>query len=417
MDRRLQPRPGDPRGRAGQECRHVGLAGRRDRQAPPRPRPLRRPGRAPAAARGDAAARPEGAAALDGRRARDARRRAHPLGDDGSRGGGRGGSGGRGRRGAVGAGAGRRSEAAADRPRRACSARRSCSARLVSRPAAISASATGGPKPIGQPMPGATRRRRTAPRPRLRERRSTRRCPRSPAPGSTSAPSARAGRSPSRCAASPAISARPGPSSAARLPPPGWPTPGSNSPTSRRSLRAAASALDIFRQFRAGEAPRLASHQAPLRDGLHRPAATMPGASRRQCGRRSRSPTIPARTSLCSESSRRARSPWCSPAARDFEQLLARSQDGRPISDEGNGRYRLHIDIDHDGWSGLLLIGGRGPFPGPSSRPSSERAARTGASASPRRPEISAGAPRWSGSRSVNETPDAVPAAAEGDKP
>jgi len=46
-----------------------------------------------------------------------------------------------------------------------------------------------------------------------------------------------------------------------------------------------------------------------------------------------------------------------------FQQALAQSVDGRPISHLGNGRYRLHIDLDHQGWSGVLLIGGRGPFP------------------------------------------------------
>ncbi|HYN45291.1 MAG TPA: hypothetical protein VES64_01220, partial [Allosphingosinicella sp.] len=46
-----------------------------------------------------------------------------------------------------------------------------------------------------------------------------------------------------------------------------------------------------------------------------------------------------------------------------FERALGASRDGRPISDEGNGRYRLHIDLDHEGWSGLLLVTGRGPFP------------------------------------------------------
>lgn len=45
-----------------------------------------------------------------------------------------------------------------------------------------------------------------------------------------------------------------------------------------------------------------------------------------------------------------------------FRQTLAQSQGGRPISDEGGGRYRVHIDLDHQGWSGLLLIAGRGPF-------------------------------------------------------
>ena len=33
-----------------------------------------------------------------------------------------------------------------------------------------------------------------------------------------------------------------------------------------------------------------------------------------------------------------------------------------PIVDEGNGRYRLNIDLNHSGWSGIILISGRGPF-------------------------------------------------------
>lgn len=45
-----------------------------------------------------------------------------------------------------------------------------------------------------------------------------------------------------------------------------------------------------------------------------------------------------------------------------FEQTLAGSVNGRPISREGNNRFRIHLDSDHQGWSGILLITGRGPF-------------------------------------------------------
>jgi eukaryotic-like serine/threonine-protein kinase len=45
-----------------------------------------------------------------------------------------------------------------------------------------------------------------------------------------------------------------------------------------------------------------------------------------------------------------------------FERELARSVGGRPVSRAGNGRFRIHIDSDHDGWSGFALISGRGPF-------------------------------------------------------
>jgi len=45
-----------------------------------------------------------------------------------------------------------------------------------------------------------------------------------------------------------------------------------------------------------------------------------------------------------------------------FQSALTQSVDGRPITDEGNGRYRLNIDLNHDGWSGIILVTGQGPF-------------------------------------------------------
>ncbi|HEX8641392.1 MAG TPA: serine/threonine-protein kinase [Allosphingosinicella sp.] len=50
------------------------------------------------------------------------------------------------------------------------------------------------------------------------------------------------------------------------------------------------------------------------------------------------------------------------PSRNDFQAALAQSVSGRPIADFGNGRYRLNIDLDHDGWSGIMLISGQGPF-------------------------------------------------------
>jgi serine/threonine-protein kinase len=46
----------------------------------------------------------------------------------------------------------------------------------------------------------------------------------------------------------------------------------------------------------------------------------------------------------------------------NFEQVLEQSVGGRPIFDEGGGRYRLNIDLDHQGWSGIILVSGQGPF-------------------------------------------------------
>ena len=50
------------------------------------------------------------------------------------------------------------------------------------------------------------------------------------------------------------------------------------------------------------------------------------------------------------------------PSRIDFQGALAQSVNGRPIADRGNGRYRLNIDLDHRGWSGIILVTGQGPF-------------------------------------------------------
>jgi serine/threonine-protein kinase len=50
------------------------------------------------------------------------------------------------------------------------------------------------------------------------------------------------------------------------------------------------------------------------------------------------------------------------PSRARFEQVLASSVGGRPVSREGNNHFRIHVDSDHSGWSGFLLITGRGPF-------------------------------------------------------
>lgn len=51
------------------------------------------------------------------------------------------------------------------------------------------------------------------------------------------------------------------------------------------------------------------------------------------------------------------------PDRADFDARLAQSVNGRPITDEGGDRYRLNIDLNHQGWSGIILITGTGPFP------------------------------------------------------
>ena len=45
-----------------------------------------------------------------------------------------------------------------------------------------------------------------------------------------------------------------------------------------------------------------------------------------------------------------------------FNTALQRSVGGRPITDDGNDRYRLNVDLNHIGWSGIILVVGQGPF-------------------------------------------------------
>jgi serine/threonine-protein kinase len=44
------------------------------------------------------------------------------------------------------------------------------------------------------------------------------------------------------------------------------------------------------------------------------------------------------------------------------EFLEAASNPNLGITELGNGRYRINIDVTHFGWSGLLLLTGNGPF-------------------------------------------------------
>lgn len=39
------------------------------------------------------------------------------------------------------------------------------------------------------------------------------------------------------------------------------------------------------------------------------------------------------------------------------------AQGGRTVTDMGDGRYKMQLDVNHAGWSGVLLLTGKGPFP------------------------------------------------------
>ena len=119
-------------------------------------------------------------------------------------------------------------------------------------------------------------------------------------------------------------------------------------------------ALDAFRQFRLGREPRLATTQ-PRYEMIPQTAGDYAGRSAANAVV-DLNPDANADFSLLGIQPSGAITQLIANRAQ-FRQLLAQSVGGRPIGDRGNGRYRLHLDLDHDGWSGLLLLSGRGPFP------------------------------------------------------
>lgn len=50
------------------------------------------------------------------------------------------------------------------------------------------------------------------------------------------------------------------------------------------------------------------------------------------------------------------------PSRDAFGRELAESVNGKPIAEETDGRYRMSMDLDHAGWSGIMLVTGKGPF-------------------------------------------------------
>ena len=46
-----------------------------------------------------------------------------------------------------------------------------------------------------------------------------------------------------------------------------------------------------------------------------------------------------------------------------FIAAVKQSDNGTPLADMGGDKYRMQLDLDHTGWSGLLLLTGQGPFP------------------------------------------------------
>ena len=289
--------------------------------------PVGGPGQPAAAARGDASARPQGAAALDGRRAGDARRRRMSLAADGAR------------------ERCRRRRTCRRRRRRAsgnaakwvivvvaivaAGRRRGASATPIWRPTTSSAAGdnvaetndaapeivtTGDPvararSAINSVLPSVELHLARHRRHRGRRDRHDR----------------------ARCAASPAIrQRRQRRDRAARWPRPNLRNAQLNFDDVAPITQAGCAALDTFRQIRARDGGQLAHRQPRFEmamqdsgDYAGREAAT---------ARLDLDVGDEAAISPCSASSRRARSPCCCRAAAMFDQALANSRGGRPIS-------------------------------------------------------------------------------------
>ena len=410
VDRRLQPRAGHPRRRPGQECRHErarwstrstsAARGRTCRPCPASLRPLLE-----AMLRPDPKERmrsmDEVLAMLERRRRVPgaADRRPPPPPTPGVTRAGRGG--------------GRPEQGAAARRRRRRRARRR-GGRLVHvrRPGR-----TGRRWRRQQSRSSRTTSFRPAIRSRPRAARSTRCCRRSAAPGSTSPASrAAATASASRCAASPAMPPRPQQELDQALTGAGLDNARLDFGDVAPITPAGCAALDTYRQVRAPRPTIICRSPRPRFEMMMQPPGT-PYAGEEACQRGDQFQLRQCRARFRDPRHRAVgrRSPPCSPDRADFEQALAsRSAAGRS-ADEGNGRYRLNIDLDHQGWSGIILVSGRGPFDRDLVAPAGRRArARLAEASSSPRPPSAAWRVEMVWFESVNrEAGDAAPPRAE----
>jgi len=124
--------------------------------------------------------------------------------------------------------------------------------------------------------------------------------------------------------------------------------------------QAGCAALDTYRQIRATQGGHLTSPQTHYEEVIQQDG--------RYAGRLASNPLLdlnlddPSRDLALLGIEPSGQITVLLPSRAQFEQVLASSTAGRPISREGNNRFRIHVDSDHSGWSGFLLITGRGPL-------------------------------------------------------
>jgi serine/threonine-protein kinase len=120
-------------------------------------------------------------------------------------------------------------------------------------------------------------------------------------------------------------------------------------------------ALDAYRQIRAPEGARLSVAQRQFGMRLQPPGSAYAGkiAAEAVVGIAIADPKLDF-TLIGLEPSGIMTTIFANRA--DFSTQVAQSVKGVPISALGDDRYRMTLDLDHPGWSGLLLITGKGPF-------------------------------------------------------
>ncbi|MGH6613473.1 serine/threonine-protein kinase [Sphingomonas sp.] len=120
-------------------------------------------------------------------------------------------------------------------------------------------------------------------------------------------------------------------------------------------------ALDAYRQIRAPSGNRLSVPQRKFEMRTQPPESAYPGsiAANAVIGI---SVADPSRDLALVGLEPSGKIDMLVPSRAAFVEQLKASKKGLPVTDLGGDRYRLQIDLDHAGWSGLLLISGKGPF-------------------------------------------------------
>ena len=118
--------------------------------------------------------------------------------------------------------------------------------------------------------------------------------------------------------------------------------------------------LDAYRQIRGGDTGRLSAPQRKFEMRHQPPGSAYAGELAAEAVIGIAPDVSQDFTLVALEPSGKLTPLFVSRAA--FTAEVARSVKGVPLAALGGDRYRLTLDLDHQGWSGLLLLTGKGPF-------------------------------------------------------